>query len=306
MKKIRIEKMLSVMIRFSGILTGIIATVTLVRFIKNSIIDERDVFAMVNCVIVFAGFLFLETVFKRFDNRSIYVSFADENERICMDMIQRIEKSLSSILNNYSLSSHRSINLGENISATKQVLIDDAQSFILFISNEYISNTACIEELYLIIETGKPIIPIILGNKSVIEGLPQVIREYICNIKACDLQPANGINDVVQEVVDAIQRQSQLMTPSKNRRSQRAKNSDNVYVTFSPDGKLIASSNKNGTIRIRDLQKNSTLETIQAGNKKTVKLQFSPDSNKIAINFDSGEIQVFDIKTGRLLSYYNK
>lgn len=72
------------------------------------------------------------------------------------------------------------------------------------------------------------------------------------------------------------------------------------HVRFSPDGRKIASSGHDGTIRIWDSTQGKLLLTLRQGNYVHV-CAFSPDGNRIAGASFNNSIKVWDSTTGKLV-----
>ncbi|MEK7676532.1 MAG: WD40 repeat domain-containing protein [Verrucomicrobiota bacterium] len=77
-------------------------------------------------------------------------------------------------------------------------------------------------------------------------------------------------------------------------------------VAFSPDGKLLATFDNRGNIKVADWASDRTLTTFAVPpprRRPTGVVVFSPDGNRLAIGEDYGHIQLLDLRTGTVVSF---
>jgi uncharacterized caspase-like protein len=74
-----------------------------------------------------------------------------------------------------------------------------------------------------------------------------------------------------------------------------------TQVAFSRDGRLLASSSSDNTIKIWDVTTRSELRTLKGHTTNIDSLDFSPDSRLLASASDDGSTLLWDTKTGELL-----
>ena len=77
-------------------------------------------------------------------------------------------------------------------------------------------------------------------------------------------------------------------------------------VSFSPDGKILASSSYDATIRLLDVQTGNLLHTITTGRSEFEGVVFSPDGKKIASWTSWYGIFLWDVSTGSLLHKFSR
>ena len=69
-------------------------------------------------------------------------------------------------------------------------------------------------------------------------------------------------------------------------------------VTFSPDGKSIASGDHNGTLKVWDVGTGKQLLTLHGHEGRIMQIAFSPDGNQMISGGDDTTIKIWDTKTG--------
>jgi eukaryotic-like serine/threonine-protein kinase len=74
---------------------------------------------------------------------------------------------------------------------------------------------------------------------------------------------------------------------------------DVYFVAFSPDGKTLATAGKDGTGRVWDLARRTTLVTLTGHADEINWVSFSPDGKSLATASDDGTAQLWDRATGR-------
>ena len=70
-------------------------------------------------------------------------------------------------------------------------------------------------------------------------------------------------------------------------------------VSYSPDGKLLASTGVSREINIRDAQTGSLLTTLCGHDGEVVSVAFSPDSKYLVSGADDSTVRVWNIATGK-------
>ncbi len=76
-------------------------------------------------------------------------------------------------------------------------------------------------------------------------------------------------------------------------------------VSFSPDGKLLATGSSNDICCIRDAETGSVLQTLKAHAGIVFESVFSPDGKMLATSGEDGLVKLWDVATGKLLRTYN-
>jgi WD40 repeat protein/predicted MPP superfamily phosphohydrolase len=74
-----------------------------------------------------------------------------------------------------------------------------------------------------------------------------------------------------------------------------------LAVAFSPDGRLLVSAAKDGSIRVWDARKGSLLRVIDIEPSWVIALAFSPDSEILASVSDGGPLRIWDVRRGDLV-----
>ena len=76
---------------------------------------------------------------------------------------------------------------------------------------------------------------------------------------------------------------------------------DVYHAEFSPDGRLVASTGLDGTIRIWEPASGQSIKTIQAHPSEVNWVAFSPDGRHLASACDDGTVRLWDLATSTLL-----
>ena len=72
-------------------------------------------------------------------------------------------------------------------------------------------------------------------------------------------------------------------------------------VTFSPDGKLIASGGADATVKLWDAGTRKELRTLTGHEQKVTCVAFSPDGRTLASGSEDFRVKLWDVRTGKLL-----
>ncbi len=67
-----------------------------------------------------------------------------------------------------------------------------------------------------------------------------------------------------------------------------------VSVVFSPDGRRMATSSRDGTVKVWEAQTGRELLTLQAGQHQITSVAFAPDGKRIAAVGQDGDLRIWD------------
>src|SRR5262249_28597767 len=77
--------------------------------------------------------------------------------------------------------------------------------------------------------------------------------------------------------------------------------SDINRVAFSPDGKLLATTSDDSTIKLWDVAARKELSTLKGHAGGVLPIAFSPDGKRMASSGDDSTIRLWDVATGQEL-----
>src|SRR5882762_9978945 len=97
--------------------------------------------------------------------------------------------------------------------------------------------------------------------------------------------------------ISAVSQKSRLI--AKNAHADRVRS-----ISFSPDGKLIASSSEDHTIKLWDAVTGKQLRTVMGGGDSVYTIAFSPDGKVIASGGFDSAIRLWDATTGKQLRWF--
>jgi WD40 repeat protein len=69
-------------------------------------------------------------------------------------------------------------------------------------------------------------------------------------------------------------------------------------LTFNPDGKLLASGSRDGTIAFWDLRSGSAIRILRGHSRSPSRLCFSPDGTSLAAGSEAGTVKRWDVASG--------
>jgi WD40 repeat protein len=72
-------------------------------------------------------------------------------------------------------------------------------------------------------------------------------------------------------------------------------------LQFSPDGKLLGASNRNGKARIWEIESGKLKHTLEHKNRRADVIEFSRDGKLVATGSNDKTVKLWDVETGRLL-----
>jgi WD40 repeat protein len=76
-------------------------------------------------------------------------------------------------------------------------------------------------------------------------------------------------------------------------------------VAFSPDGRLVAAGQENGTIALWNTRTRRPLPPIRASAQQIMAIAFSPDGTILAAGGLDNMVRLFDVRTGALIAVMN-
>lgn len=76
-------------------------------------------------------------------------------------------------------------------------------------------------------------------------------------------------------------------------------------ITYSPDGKVLANGNHNGTVRLWDANTHTLLHTLTGHFYPIRRVVYSPDGKVLVSGSDDATVRLWDVNTGALLRTLN-
>ena len=139
-----------------------------------------------------------------------------------------------------------------------------------------------------------------LPTKRPLTGLPIATTEALAFSPTDDLLAVGTWNAAGQPGVDLWDVGTGKATKTLTREAEVRS------VAFSPDGKLLATFDNRGNIRVADWASDQTLTNFKVPpprRRPTGVVVFSPEGSRLAIGGDYGQIQLLDLRTGKLVPF---
>jgi hypothetical protein len=136
---------------------------------------------------------------------------------------------------------------------------------------------------------------VILGSAKILfsqgkelDALMESLRAGVL-VQRLKAKPSMELVGALQQAVSEVRERNRLETHSRSVWS----------VSFSPDGKTLASGSEDKTIKLWDVTTGKEIHTLQGHSSSVWSVSFSPDGKTLASGSDDKTIKLWDVTTGK-------